>query len=502
MGTRENVPFVFGAWRRRLRELLTGYSVLEGDSSFDAPFYLATNPDVAAAGVDPLQHYLRFGRAEGRLPCKPKDAWRARLDSAGSALERMKRAPTPVCRSERAAVVGLTSRLAAASREVGLVISVSHDDAARHWGGVQNVVGGEQRAMSGAGWGYLHVSPASPMGTLADNQPLESTFVYLRLNGESLGVVSFDELIEMVRGLSLARRRVQLVVHHIAGHAPEHLLQLARASGDARPVFWVHDYFTICPSTFLLRNDVTFCGAPVASSPACGICCYGEQRSRHVARIRRLFAETQPMVLAPSDCALNFWLKGELSRDGAAVVPLARLVPGPAVTAAAATAPLRVAHVGAPAFHKGWHIFEELAARLAGSPGYQLFHLGAPARDAVLNPIVSVPVLVQAEDVGAMARAVSEQQIDVVLSWSLCHETFSFTTHEALAGGAFVIARAGSGNVWPAVTRNAPNQGCSLEDEGALSRLFEGGALRSLLAKAERRRFTLIAGRATADWLQ
>lgn len=36
---------------------------------FDANWYLARNPDVAAAGMEPLRHYMRFGRAEGRLPC-------------------------------------------------------------------------------------------------------------------------------------------------------------------------------------------------------------------------------------------------------------------------------------------------------------------------------------------------------------------------------------------------------------------------------------------------
>ncbi|TXM66902.1 hypothetical protein FV226_22760 [Methylobacterium sp. WL12] len=33
---------------------------------FDPSAYLAANPDVAAAGVDPLQHWLRYGQAEGR----------------------------------------------------------------------------------------------------------------------------------------------------------------------------------------------------------------------------------------------------------------------------------------------------------------------------------------------------------------------------------------------------------------------------------------------------
>ena len=35
--------------------------------AFDKTFYLTTYPDVAAAGVDPLEHYLQHG-AEGRLP--------------------------------------------------------------------------------------------------------------------------------------------------------------------------------------------------------------------------------------------------------------------------------------------------------------------------------------------------------------------------------------------------------------------------------------------------
>jgi hypothetical protein len=35
---------------------------------FDREFYLRTNPDVAAARVDPLKHYLAHGAAEQRQP--------------------------------------------------------------------------------------------------------------------------------------------------------------------------------------------------------------------------------------------------------------------------------------------------------------------------------------------------------------------------------------------------------------------------------------------------
>ncbi|WP_132807892.1 sulfotransferase family protein [Tepidamorphus gemmatus] len=44
---------------------------LRASDLFDADAYLAENPDVARAGVDPLRHYVRHGIAEGRKgPCR------------------------------------------------------------------------------------------------------------------------------------------------------------------------------------------------------------------------------------------------------------------------------------------------------------------------------------------------------------------------------------------------------------------------------------------------
>ncbi len=43
-----------------------------GPEDFCVEEYLALYPDVRASGMDPLEHYLRFGRAEGRKPCLSK----------------------------------------------------------------------------------------------------------------------------------------------------------------------------------------------------------------------------------------------------------------------------------------------------------------------------------------------------------------------------------------------------------------------------------------------
>ena len=48
--------------------LLATTHVLNAEPDFDAAYYLAHNPDVAAAGVDALKHYLAFGWKEGRDP--------------------------------------------------------------------------------------------------------------------------------------------------------------------------------------------------------------------------------------------------------------------------------------------------------------------------------------------------------------------------------------------------------------------------------------------------
>ena len=42
------------------------YLVLRRSGDFDVDSYLLANPDVLAAGIDPLMHYVQYGRREGR----------------------------------------------------------------------------------------------------------------------------------------------------------------------------------------------------------------------------------------------------------------------------------------------------------------------------------------------------------------------------------------------------------------------------------------------------
>ena len=48
--------------------MLTSAETIRASPFFDEAWYRATNPDVAAAGINPAQHYLEFGWLEGREP--------------------------------------------------------------------------------------------------------------------------------------------------------------------------------------------------------------------------------------------------------------------------------------------------------------------------------------------------------------------------------------------------------------------------------------------------
>jgi glycosyltransferase involved in cell wall biosynthesis len=49
---------------------------------FDTDFYLGTHPDVAATGVNPLVHFIKWGRAEGRGSLPAEYSWNPAGDSA------------------------------------------------------------------------------------------------------------------------------------------------------------------------------------------------------------------------------------------------------------------------------------------------------------------------------------------------------------------------------------------------------------------------------------
>lgn len=449
---------------------------------FSVRDYLELNPDVAAAGMNPFVHYVQAGRAEGR-PARLDLGFRHRIIADLPSLsERLAEA----ARHDKPCVLGTAETLTEALSQTRsglskLHLTVSHDDYTANLGGVQLCLQREAAAAEAEGFDHLHLFPLHSRPML--RRPGEASPLGVIWNGRTLG--GFEpQVVAGAVAARLAGTAVQepcLAIHSLLGHSLDDVLAVIAAAGLKGGWFWVHDFAAACASYHLLRNDVADCGAPPPESQACALCVYGEARSFHRAEHHRLFEALELSVAAPSAVALETWLRGAgLNPRRSVVAPLAEITPRarpqPAPEPlAAAEGPFRFAFPGLPGTLKGWPVFRELVLRFADDPRYRFLHLG---RDATGLPAAFHRVAVSADQPQAMRQMIEDQAVDAVLVWSLCRETFSFTTHEAAAAGAAVLTGPDSGNV--AAFVQATGQGLVLPDEAALFELFASGAVLDL----------------------
>ena len=469
---------------------------------FSVSDYLELNPDVAASAIPPFVHYLQAGRQEGRLP-RLELGFRYRILAALRPLEaRVEAAEVYDSQAMPGDLGELTARLGESRSELrDLHLTFSHDDYSTNLGGVQLCLQREAAAAAASGRDHLHIHPLDSRPLL--RRPGHGEPVGLVWNGAPAGVFSVATLVEALEAqlAPVEPGRRSLAIHSLLGHSVSDVLAIARAAGMSAGWFWVHDFASVCASYHLLRNDVADCGAPPVDSPACGICVYGGHRQFHLDEHARLFRALDLSVAAPSQAALDTWRRGSgLTARQMVVAPLATLTPRApsARPTESAPRPFRLAFPGLPSPLKGWPVFRNLVLRFAEDPRYEFLHL---ARDPASGlPLAFHSVTVTPENPKAMQARLEDLQVDAVMVWSLCRETFSFTTHEAAAAGAAILTGPDSGNV--AAFVQATGLGEVIADETALFDLFDSGEILKL-SRARRNPILadLVHSRLTIDLL-
>lgn len=499
------VPLRF---RGRLRRLHPDHAIAA--QAFDAVFYARTYPDVAEVGADPLDHFMTYGWREGRDP-SPDFSVRAYLEAFPEVaesgvnplvhfltsgrpttvrpespqgfryevIERLKpvedRMPARFDGVADPEVELASALLTSRGRLAGLHVTFSHDDYSANLGGLQLSIQREAGRLKELGRDHLHLYPAAPWPVVRTANDPEALGVVW--NGEAVGVFESGAIaraLAAAAGSDASRR--SFAIHSLLGHAADETADILAAAGLTDGVFWLHDFASLCAGFHLLRNDVEDCGAPPPDSAACGVCVYGPWRARHIEAHARLFQRLRLTVAAPSQVTLDLWAR-------TSGLPAARMVVLPHATLAARETaptvshdrPLRVAYAGLPVSHKGWPIFRNLVARFAADPRYEFHHLGARG-DAAL-PATFQAVAADAANPLAMRDALQAAEIDAVLIWPLCRETFSFVAYEAVAAGCAVITGPDSGNVAAFVAETGHGR---VLDEAALTAAFESGAILEL----------------------
>ena len=479
---------------------------------FDREFYLARNSDVAAAGVDPLQHYIEFGWQEGRdpasgfattdylqsnsdvaqtgvnpfyhylttgkeqgRPARHPEGWRFRLIAQAAPSDHLRHdVGVEISRQGAQDVDGLLASIDAVVKDQrSLVVSLTHDDCKTSVGGIQLCLNIEEQLALHAGCTYLNLYPAQPLRSFRRQGAPDSWMLAVRCNGTACGTATEATVVQMLNRLVPRFERRDLVVHALMGHAPETVQEMYRTLVPRRALFWIHDFFALCPNHTLLRNDVTYCGAPAPDSGACGICAFGEERVSHLQRIRELFRNVPFTVVSPSTFAAEFACRRADFIVSPIVAPHCVVEDEDEGAACEDHDPaIRVAFLGHPLPHKGWETFVRIVEEGHRDQRYEYHHIGSGA--PWHRGITFTRVSVIADGPAATLEALRRQHIDAAFLFSIWPETFSFAAHEALAAGALIITSAAAGNVACLARERG---GIVLADEAAAINAFIDGTI-------------------------
>ena len=441
-----------------------GAEARDPSPDFDSSWYLEHNPDVRNAGINPLLHYLRFGKQEGRT-IQAVD-WADRSSEVQAQFvaipEEKKIVPVNIMLAPQLKKL-LSDRLKSQYR-----IALSHDDYLEVTGGAQITISGEQRLVNEIGQSYLHIYPYKKSLTLLSDESL--LYLGLNLDGKALAETESSELLGVLAELG-KKELIKLSIHQSMGFNQKTLQSLLNLTGG-EGIFWLHDYFSLCPSYNLRRNDAEFCGAPEIGSNACRLCHYSEQRAIQQPIFERLFRENKLEVVAPSRFNYEFWQSRFPVKVPAHIIPPAILKWRENSPSRYEQGALRVGFLGYPLDYKGWPVWLRLTKSLTDNKGLKFFHFSTSQGEP--GNYRRIETQVTKENRNAMVESLRWNQIDVALLWSTVAETFSFTMHEALAAGCFILTNPSSGNIQDYIRRH-PECGLVLKDEEGLIELFKSG---------------------------
>jgi len=356
---------------------------------------------------------------------------------------------------ETSAAPALLRRLEATGETRPFVVVVSHTCFLSNVGGIETLLQQEMAAFRARGIAYVHLAPLSgPAAGKRGNEDLLIVSVDDETIGEIPAPAVFAALEQGGAGKAGCRG---VMVHHTMYWRPATLDRLLETLGACPRFFWIHDYYSICRNFNLLRNDTAYCGGPEPSSNACMICRYGVGREAHLKVFEALFEKFDFTFVTPSEAAKEVWSGTYPSLAPRAIVaPLYSLREAQMLNPRLLTAdgPIKIAFAGASTVHKGWHHWRQIVHALQDR-GIEFYHLGSKAHKEEAYPESEQFFRVSnLENRDAMRQTFIDLEIDVVVSCSICPETFSIVTLEAHAAGCWIVTTEASGNVARYVRKN------------------------------------------------
>jgi hypothetical protein len=429
---------------------------------FNTGSYLFQNQDIDRVGINPLVHYILHGINENRYT-------NLDMSEIGKFLFRFLKIikmNKDTLRLETLSFYQLDSELKKKLLSTHFMLSISQDNYLEVVGGIQMTIADEQTFTNNKAIDYLHIFPRFPRNNQFDNYNMVS--VGVNLNGEFLGYVTTSNFLEIIENLVL-QKSSEVVVHHLMGYRIDFVYQLLKIFNNSSKRFWLHDLFSVCPNYFLLRNHISYCGAPTIESNSCFICSYYDIRKKTIPEIHNLLDLEGIEIVAPSEYIFSFWCeKTDYHYDRVSIISHARLEWNGYEPVNSDYSQIRVAFVGSPMFHKGWDDFKALSDELKNTKEYLFYLLSSQNKRGEFKWI---DVSVSKTDRFKMIKELKNNNIDIAILWSICPESYSYSLYESLSAGCFIITNPYSGNIQNYIKDN-PEKGLVLENYDELLEKF------------------------------
>jgi len=174
-----------------------------------------------------------------------------------------------------------------------------------------------------------------------------------------------------------------------------------------------------------------------------------KSRRFHIEKIKRLLETRDYSFISPSESAQRVFLGTYPEfRNRCKVIPHLNLSLD-SKTTYITNDKLRIAFCGSAMYLKGWDEYLKLAKILFGR--VEFYHLSTvDSNESNITHIITD----LNEGISDVHTNLLKYNIDLVFIGSICSETFSFTLHEAVSAGCFVISVGSQGNVKSLLTKN------------------------------------------------
>ena len=352
------------------------------------------------------------------------------------------------------------------------ILSVSNDNYLLKNGGLPKYIEEQQEALCSLGIDYIHIAPIRKFSFMGKKYILHDLYTVV-IGGAYHGIFTERQVADLLQtrqkeGESL----IGLFIHHCIRVNLKFFDFLLRWIPEVPVFFYIHDYYSVCPNFLMLKNDISFCGKEKRSEEKCHECSYYISGLKESNTMRNFLDKYYNRIIpvSPSDITKEIWLNTyNQYKDKIKVVPHFVWNDFYKENMHFLTKKIRIAYVGSALAHKGWNTWIKL---------YQIFNKKQNAYDLYTfghnTPkcpnTTQVNVSVTTKESESMQAALRKHNIDCVILWSNCPETYSYTFFESYAANTFILTCEDSGNI--AYMVNKVGNGLVLKNEEQLQKVL------------------------------